>query len=334
MKNKLLAIIATLGLVASASAVKVNNNLSINGFIDGSYENVNGGTTASERQSLEVDEVELNFIFNVGNVSGLVAYDSHPAGDHAGVGLEQAHFTYNINDAVSVTFGRYASSLGLEREDPAGLYTYSRAYSNDYDASGANQGSEFNFGNIDGVYGSVDGIKLAYSGEAYTIGLSLENDSDATGNLQTDDLDIEISFSYTGLENTVIGGGYHTENQQAGAATESNALNVFATRQFGKLLLGAEYSEIDTEANGFAGAIDDSRDAYLVLADYDFNDKIGVAVRISSTEKAANAGDLDRFTIAPNYAITDSLGAIIEYSDIDDAGSDIEEYAVELTYTF
>ena len=37
MKNKLLAVLATLGMVASASAVKVNDNLSINGFIDGSY---------------------------------------------------------------------------------------------------------------------------------------------------------------------------------------------------------------------------------------------------------------------------------------------------------
>ena len=37
MKNKLLAVLATFGTVASASAVKINNNLSINGFIDGSY---------------------------------------------------------------------------------------------------------------------------------------------------------------------------------------------------------------------------------------------------------------------------------------------------------
>ena len=37
MKNKLLAVLATLGMVASASAVKINDNLSINGFIDGSY---------------------------------------------------------------------------------------------------------------------------------------------------------------------------------------------------------------------------------------------------------------------------------------------------------
>ena len=30
----------------------------------------------------------------------------------------------------------------------------------------------------------------------------------------------------------------------------------------------------------------------MILADYDFNDKLGAAIRISGTEKAANGGDL------------------------------------------
>ena len=44
--------------------------------------------------------------------------------------------------------------------------------------------------------------------------------------------------------------------------------------------------------------------------------------------------DYDKITIAPNYAITDSLGAIIEYSDIDQGTIDVNELAIELTYTF
>jgi len=70
MKNKLIAVIATIGMVASASAVKVNNNLSINGFIDGSYQmsDLNLGTTnatvpaTDKDQALGVDEVEFDFI--------------------------------------------------------------------------------------------------------------------------------------------------------------------------------------------------------------------------------------------------------------------------------
>ena len=54
---------------------------------------------------------------------------------------------------------------------------------------------------------------------------------------------------------------------------------------------------------------------------------------MSNQEQGADS-DYERFTIAPNYAITDSLGAILEYSDVEDNGNDSEEYAVELTYTF
>jgi hypothetical protein len=325
MKNKLIAVIATLGMVASASAVKVNNNLSINGFIDGSYASTDNGATKT--QSLGLDEVEINFVLNVGNVSGLVAIDTDEGTHKNSVtsdfadehfNIEQAHFTYNINDAVSVTFGRYGSALGLEREDPAGLYTVSRAY---------NEDSAFNFGNID--QGAVEGLTVAYSADAYSVAVSLENQVGA--DLQANDLDFEISLTYTGIAGVNIGGGFTVDNEETGNA-ESDAINFHVSRQFGKLLLAGEYSSIDTAANGSAAAEGD-RDAYMILADYDINNKLGVALRLSSEELTATT-DYDKFTIAPNYAITESLGAILEYSDVDNAGTDSEEFAVELTYTF
>ena len=39
MKNKILALLASVGLVASASAVDVNDNLKIQGFLDFLYTN-------------------------------------------------------------------------------------------------------------------------------------------------------------------------------------------------------------------------------------------------------------------------------------------------------
>jgi hypothetical protein len=333
MKNKLLAIMAIFGMVASASAVKINNNLSINGFIDGSYAVTEA---AAKTQSLEIDEVEVNFVLNVGNVSGLIALDSDISNDGTpgnegtpgtpGIGIEQAHFTYNINDAVSATFGRYGAALGFEREDPAGLYTYSRAYSED----------AFNLGNVDANV--VEGLTLAYSGDAYSIAVSLENQAGSEADLQDNDLDFEISFTYTGIAGVNIGGGVFLDNEAAGDGlstdgAETDAVNVHISRQFGKLLLAGEYTQLDTTPNG-STATEEERDAYLILADYDVNDKLGVALRLSSNEKVNAGGDYDKFTIAPNYAITESLGAILEFSDIDDAGTDSEEYAVELTYTF
>ena len=94
---------------------------------------------------------------------------------------------------------------------------------------------------------------------------------------------------------------------------------------FRSLLLAGEYIETQNDAA--------DQDAYLLLADYDFSDKLGVAVRFSNNEQG-NDADYEKFTIAPNYAITESLGAILEYSDVDDNEVDSEVYSVELTYTF
>ena len=59
MKNKLLALLASIGLVSSASAIEINENLSINGFIDGSY--FDGDTLQLTKASLGMTKLKLNF---------------------------------------------------------------------------------------------------------------------------------------------------------------------------------------------------------------------------------------------------------------------------------
>jgi len=328
MKNKLIAVIATLGMVASASAVKVNNNLSINGFIDGSYQQTDldnpttNATTTDKDQALGVDEVELNFITNVGNVDGVINIDSHNGLDD--VEVEQAHITYSLDNGVSFTLGKYGSGLGFEREDPTSLYTFSRAYTT-VDNGGATEDDSFNLGNVDSNV--VEGLTVAYSSDVYSIAASFENalSTDA----EDDELNLELSFSYTGIDNVTIGGGYFFDNQ-SNSEDETDVLNLHASTSFGKLFLAAEYTELSRGSNVGDGS---DLDGYLVLADYDFNDKLGVAVRVSSNELAANS-DYSKVTLAPNYAITESLGAIVEYSDVENAGTDSNEFAIELLYTF
>jgi predicted porin len=324
MKTKLLALVATLGMVASASAVKINNNLSINGFIDGSYQMVDNSGNTPDTQSLSVDEVELDFIVNVSNVSGELHLDSGPTfgagGANEVVEVEQAHITYSLDNGISFTFGKYGSGLGFEREDPAGLYTFSRAYGD----SNTNNKDHFNFGNVDA--NAVEGLTVAYSAGDLSLAASIESASGQSREVESNDLNLELAFTYTGFNNVVLGGGFFFDNQ-ADSADENDAMNIHASRQFGKLLLAAEYSEIQNTVR--------DRDAYLLLADYDFNDKVGVAVRFSNNEQSkADQGDYEKFTIAPNYAITESLGAIFEYSDVENNNAKTEEYAVELTYTF
>jgi hypothetical protein len=324
MKNKLLATIAAFGLVGSASAVEINDNLSINGFIDGSYQYSEAPLTTTtpaglgespKDQALGVDEVELNFITNVGNVDGVINLDSHDGLED--VDVEQAHITYTLDSGVSFTLGKYGSALGFEREDPTSLYTFSRAYE---------ENSGFNLGNIDNeALHVVEGLTVAYSNDIFSLGASFENalNTDAEDN----DLNLEIALAYTGIENVNFGLGYFFDNQ-ADTEQEVDVLNAHVSALLGKLLVAAEYTELNRGGKNNADL-----DGYLFLADYDITDKLGVALRVSSNE-LDGGGDYEKFTIAPNYSITDSLGAIVEYSDIDDAGTDSNIFAVELLYTF
>lgn len=218
--------------------------------------------------------------------------------------------------------GKYGSKLGFEREDPAGLFTYSRAY-----GSSANSGSAFNVGDVDSyVY---EGVVVGYTGDVLSLNLSFHNDGDS--NIEGDDLDTELSFSYTGIENLVLGGGFLFDNEGNNAASETDMINIHAAYTSGKFLVAAEYSEADVDGAGSTG--DDKLDAYMFLADYTVSDKMAVALRLSSNEVSSTL-DYDKLTIAPRYSITESLGAILEFSDIDVGTEDANLVAVELTYTF
>jgi len=316
MKNKLLAVLATFGMVATASAVKINNNISINGFIDGSYHNEDDN--GEETSDLELDEVELNFLVNAGNVSGELHIDNDGG---AGLNIEQVHFTYSFGNGADLTVGRFGSALGFEREDPAGLYTFSRAYN-----------ANFNFGDIDTV-GAQEGLRVGYSAGDFAASLSLYNQvgdnlKEATPSV-SDDLDYEVAISYTGIDNLSVGLGIQNTRQEDddsdGNDEESYVVNAAYT--LNKLLVAAEYA--NTEEDG-----EDDLSAYMFLADYDVNDKLGFAVRYSNWETASGE-ESDKLTFAPNYAITDSLGAIVEFSaEENNDGEETDTFAVELTYTF
>ena len=319
MKNKLIALLATIGLVSSASAIEINDNLSINGFIDGSYQSIDSNIVGGDASSAGLDEIELNILANVGNVSGAIHLDTNGdtglnENDHL-FNIEQAHFTYSLDNGVSFTFGRYGSALGFEREDPAGLYTFSRAY----------DGLAYDLGNVDAA--SVEGLTISYAGEGFSVAASFE---EAVGaNLETADLNVELFASYTGIENVAIGVGYFIDNANDGVAVENDIFNINASYSFGKGLVAAEYTEIDGDGVATAGET-----AFMLLADYDFNDKLGAAIRYSEAEVTSTA-DYNKITIAPNYAITDSLGVILEYSEYEiDGGVEADAVAVELTYTF
>jgi len=343
MKNKIIATLVALGLVGSASALDINENLKINGFIDTSYTHVeNDAKKLDDEQKLGLDEWELNLLFNVGGASGAIHIDDNDDdadgadSTDTDVDVEQAYIGYSLESGVSLTIGKYGSGLGLEREDPINLNTFSRAYGGDTDRTVKETGkadatvndgligNQFNLGDVDShVY---EGVRLGYDSEVFGLGISLQNSSN--DDIEDDELDIEFSLAYTGIENLTIGGGYRFGNDATD--NEVDVLNVYATTVVGKFAIGAEYIELE---NGGDEA-DQDLDGWQVAANYGVSEKLAVTLRISSNELDGDS-DYEKVTIAPSYTITESLGAILEYSDVDTgSGGDANELALELLFTF
>ena len=92
------------------------------------------------------------------------------------------------------------------------------------------------------------------------------------------------------------------------------SLMLHASYTIGKALIAGEIiNASDTTPGG-------AEDAYLLLLDYDFTDKLGGAIRYRRLGTLLNANRSNKFTIAPNYALTDSLGVILEYSNVNADG--------------
>ncbi len=323
--NKLIALVAAFGLVGvsyaqdEAAGGNLTDNISIAGFIDAS-----AGTSElgdNDTEAIGIDEVEIDFLFGFGNVTGEVHLDNGGGGNGSGdeIGVEQAHITYDVGNGFSVQIGKYGSALGFEREDPAGLYTYSRAY-------GGALAAKFNLGNVDDGTNVGEGIAVSYSADDYTVRISIE-DSEGE-NLDDDSLDTEVSISYTGIDNLSVTAGIQSGN----GLDDGDTVSINAAYTAGKALLAIEY----TDAEEVLGAASTDAEAYLVLGHYEVSDKLGVAIRYSEIDPDSNTrGEFEQITIAPNYAITDNLLGILEFSDgeINEA-TDFESITLELTLTF
>ena len=127
---------------------------------------------------------------------------------------------------------------------------------------------------------------------AFSIAASIE---EIRQNVQDDNYDLELSFSFTGMENLNVGIGYFFHNEKNAILREMFLIYMHPTA-IGKALIAGEIINASDTTPGGAG-----EDAYLLLLDYDFTDKLGGAIRYSDWEHASNQNS-NKFTIAPNYA--------------------------------
>lgn len=307
--TKLTPISATILLaLGTVSAVQAEESkLSVSGFIDMSY--VSAKTDNESVSAFGLDQAEVNFAYKVD--SKISAYVDIEYQEN-GVDLEQAYLTYQVSDGLSIKAGRFLSYTGFEAEEPTGLYQY----------SGTGYAPLF--------YGYYQqGVSAAYSGEKYTVAISVVNDLAGPTSTDSNTPGIETMVALMPTDEITIKGFYSTESID-GTGESNDFVNVWASYAKDALTLGAEYNSASN------GATDTDSTGYLMMANYALTEKMAVTVRYHAYETDApeRLSEFSGITFAPSYAVSDNVLIVAEYRKDDLDGVDEDVLALETLITF
>ncbi|MEI6891551.1 MAG: outer membrane beta-barrel protein [Pontiella sp.] len=305
MKRMIVA--ATLaGLSTVAYSEFELNDVEISGYIDMSMSMTDGEDGSHTTAGL--DTYEIRFATELADGFSV---EAHIAGDgDSDIELEQAFLTYSGVSNLTITAGKFLSSLGWEAYHAPDLFQYSTSATLVYP-------------------GMQNGVGVKYTHEWFDVyGAALASA------WEDDDLEdgaFEGHVRMTGLENFTLFVGGAVEDR---TSYDKMLLNIWASYVLGDLTLAAEF-------NGVAGweAKDEDGYGWLLMANYKFTEKLGLTLRTSAltiddASDTTITEDL-KFTIAPSYTFTDNFSMVAEFNTIEDvANESTQTYALEGILTF
>jgi hypothetical protein len=313
-----------IGLMAATTFadIKVNDQLSLSGFLDMSaYETNDGPITGA------IDQFEIDFLFKFndkisarvdlaqGGVGG-GAPTNLASGEtvSASLALEQGFITYT-EGAASLFVGKFLSATGFESAEPTGLYQYSASATvSAYGGYNTGIGASYTLTPMISIYGALFTSEWT---DAVTVG---DNTFSTPGG--------EAGVTLTPLEGLTAKAFYMAE----GIETDSEdyikqGTNIWASYAKGPLLVAAEVNYImnwDAEDSDGLG--------FLVMTNYKITDKIAATLRYSQLETDLMAEPSNEFTVSPSYAFASNWWALFEYRR--DINAEVNSYALETTITF
>jgi hypothetical protein len=210
---------------------------------------------------------------------------------------------------VSITAGRFLSSLGFEAAEPTGLYQYS--FSEGIPYPGYQNGVALNVSPI-----KEAGLYVAFLSSVWDVN---ETDAGTPG--------IEAQLALTPIEQITAKVGYALDAMDDYTQTELNAWLSFAQ---GPLTLAGE---IDLLGNW--GADGNNGMHFLGMANVSLADIISAPIGVTLRFSGISLDDSDTstaFTFSPSYSATDNWLLLAEFKQRLDAEETI--IAVESLFTF
>ena len=281
---------------SAVAEVKLNDNFSVAGYIEGSYQYTQPKPGPST-DSFNIDSSQLVFITTFNPVKGVVSFFYVPNATKETTILD-AYVTYDAGHGVSITGGKFLSYLGYES-----FFNVNNP--------------EISFANGDflaPIPGYHEGVKIDYSGKEWGSGVALL-DSVYSGPyyLKGDgelkhNAGFEAYFTYKGVENLTLWGGLAFDTKGSFETHSITTLDFWGQYALSKATsLSAEFVTKD-------GGIGNKGYNWLVGATQAIDDKMSIAGRISGEKMSDGGPGFTKFTIAPSYAVTSQLTVRAELS--------------------
>lgn len=354
--RKLSVLAAAAALTASSlfADVQIGKGLSVSGFVDMAYENVSETNAGVDTDSsgFMYNTAEIDFMMDFGGgLSAQFDLEGNAGGDDGSsndgdIELEQAKIMYSTGEHT-FTFGKQDAFIGLEGLEAPDLYQYSNSLTWDEQFT-QQEGIAYGYDNgtfnlAVGIYNSLgsdegndggDGEELSY---AFHVGWT---PSDA----------VSVNFNYA-IENDTTPAVAAVAAVPSDVTTLPITLGSAAVAAVPEMDNGYDYMSADVSYSNHGwtvGAeyvtkdydVDSETTAYMVMANYMFNEQFGLTARMSVAEDEDADGDTTRdaseFTLSASYAITPNWFALVEYrtDEDDEADTETDTIAVEALLTF
>ena len=301
MKNKitcLLAGVALFGATANAE-IALADGLSASGYIDIVATDIDGQDRTFDSTEYELG---LNFAPAESAWSATAELSYNIDGGAETVNTETVAVTYQHSDALSFTFGKVYTYMGLEKHD-------------------APENSFISFagtGNAD-LYSAdfADGVCVDYSAGDITLGVWTDAISGAG---------YEYYAAYTGIDSLTLAVAIADNDD------DSETTNFMATYEFGDFTIMAE----SVESEGFeAAGTQPDLDVYSITLAYSMGDTTLAVRSVDGDYGAAGDTDYEKISVSAFKALSDNVAVGVEYSE-EELGNNpsVDGFAAELLYVF
>jgi hypothetical protein len=312
--NKLLkASLAGLLLAATAlqAQIKINDNISVTGFLDMSATNTDSELSGDTDSTFNLDQAEIDFLLNFDGISGQIDLN-YLGGNDGAFELEQAFMAYDLGDGSNIEAGKFLSYMGFETFEPTGLYQYSYAY----DITGS-------------IPGHHNGVRYNYSDDFMDLGLAiLDSVYDPDASLGDSSYGIEAKIVLRPIEGWTVFLGF-AKDAAEGSNQDRDLINFWTSYEVGNITYALEWNDYDFGPMNVGSQ-------FLVMANLGITDNLGLTFRVSEDEQDFKGGDTaTKFTVSPGWSVNDNLGMLFEVSQ-SDYGSEgnVTSLAFETIFTF